>query len=865
MKKTLLVLLFLTAVNLSSQVQYKYYEVPSGTTNDLKDISPYYLFDQYDYFICGKDGTLLYIYNADSNCKIIPTNTNIDLNKFLFTTIYTGSAYSHPHFIFSNNGFYFRSPYDNLILVYSGFSYNLNTGLFLLGKNNNYSPVHPRFISAGSNGIILKKLFYAEADTAWLQVPSGTTNNLNSIITYYDYLFKNCIAWIAGDNGTILRTNDTGNTWVTQATGATKNLKSIIFRTIDSGFAVGDGGIILSTTNGGNNWIQKNSGTINNLNCIYSSGNSDMYIAGDKVILLSTNRGNSWDIDTLAPKYNLNSIYLLYSNVYQKYIPFFVGEQGKIYKKLLDTTFHPNVNITLDGNNISAWFTKYGVFDQDFRYMNTPGFEWPKGSGKFAVFTAGLSISAYSNNQLRQVCASYKGEFSPGYCENGNFKTNTIFKYYKVTRGDNANNNWDWANWGLMVPYGAPFIDVNHNGIYEPAIDTPGVSNAAQTIFYCMTDADSNSHNAGEGFGGGTLPLGAEVHLTAWVYDTPGLQDVQFLNYTVINKSVNIWKRTYFGLFSDADLGDANDDYSGCDSSLKLTFCYNADNYDNVYGYNPPAIGFAFLSGPVIKNQIADTIFGMTSSISFYKHGSMCESDPNGEPHSAHMMFSGFKKDSTCFLDPTFTPFRKTKFTYSGDPETNTGWTRLKGCVFDNCNLDSIGTIMAPAPVTDIRFTSNSGAENLRIAPGDTQRICIAQLIARGTSNLNSVTELKNLCRNVRLFYESNFPFVVVPTPPPPEIPGYYSLSQNYPNPFNNQTRIKFEVPLINGSATNSTHITIRVYDMLGREIATLANGEYTPGKYELTFEGKNFASGIYFYRLTTKDFYSVKRMALIK
>ena len=49
-------------------------------------------------------------------------------------------------------------------------------------------------------------------------------------------------------------------------------------------------------------------------------------------------------------------------------------------------------------------------------------------------------------------------------------------------------NNPDWANWGLMVPYGAPYIDVNHNNIYEPAIDTPGIRGASQTIFVCLNN-----------------------------------------------------------------------------------------------------------------------------------------------------------------------------------------------------------------------------------------------------------------------------------------------------------------------------------------------------------------------------------------
>ena len=90
------------------------------------------------------------------------------------------------------------------------------------------------------------------------------------------------------------------------------------------------------------------------------------------------------------------------------------------------------------------------------------------------------------------------------------------------------------------------------------------------------------------------------------------------------------------------------------------------------------------------------------------------------------------------------------------------------------------------------------------------------------------------------------------------QTPREFSLFQNYPNPFNPKTVIEFYLP-------KKSFTKLTVYDLLGREIQTLANGEYLPNKYEIIFEGKNFASGMYFYRLTAGDFTAVKRMVLIK
>ncbi len=97
-------------------------------------------------------------------------------------------------------------------------------------------------------------------------------------------------------------------------------------------------------------------------------------------------------------------------------------------------------------------------------------------------------------------------------------------------------------------------------------------------------------------------------------------------------------------------------------------------------------------------------------------------------------------------------------------------------------------------------------------------------------------------------------------------IPSTYSLSQNYPNPFNPTTKIKFSIPAVETRRGESLqYVTLKVFDMLGNEIATLVNEEKLPGDYEVTVNGNNLASGVYFYRLTTKDFSLYKKMILIK
>ena len=90
------------------------------------------------------------------------------------------------------------------------------------------------------------------------------------------------------------------------------------------------------------------------------------------------------------------------------------------------------------------------------------------------------------------------------------------------------------------------------------------------------------------------------------------------------------------------------------------------------------------------------------------------------------------------------------------------------------------------------------------------------------------------------------------------EIPDKYSLSQNYPNPFNPVTTIKFDIPKDN-------FVTLKIYDMLGREVATLVNNKLSGGTYSLNWNASQFTSGIYFYKIQAGEFTDVKRMILVK
>jgi hypothetical protein len=88
--------------------------------------------------------------------------------------------------------------------------------------------------------------------------------------------------------------------------------------------------------------------------------------------------------------------------------------------------------------------------------------------------------------------------------------------------------------------------------------------------------------------------------------------------------------------------------------------------------------------------------------------------------------------------------------------------------------------------------------------------------------------------------------------------PKEFKLEQNFPNPFNPTTKIQYQLPI-------DAKVTLKVYDILGSEIATLVNEEQEAGYKEIQFTGSSIASGMYIYRLQAGNFVSVKKMLMVK
>ena len=90
------------------------------------------------------------------------------------------------------------------------------------------------------------------------------------------------------------------------------------------------------------------------------------------------------------------------------------------------------------------------------------------------------------------------------------------------------------------------------------------------------------------------------------------------------------------------------------------------------------------------------------------------------------------------------------------------------------------------------------------------------------------------------------------------QVPESYELSQNYPNPFNPSTSIRFSLP-------SSSFTTLKIFNLIGQEVATLVNENLNAGTYEATLDGANLTSGIYFYKISAEGYTKTKKMVLEK
>ncbi|MGB2957581.1 MAG: hypothetical protein WBD30_01695 [Bacteroidota bacterium] len=440
----------------------------------------------------------------------------------------------------------------------------------------------------------------------------------------------------------------------------------------------------------------------------------------------------------------------------------------------------------LDGNRLNCTCASDGEYC-DSRRTSASGLEWPRGSNRTSIFTAGYWIAGRHrpSGNLRTANIDYSTEYHSGPFLEGEVYNTTLnddaawtsragdprYRLYKVQKNkpegvDFGNVELDidpWTEWPGDL--GAPYEDLNTNGQWDPGTDIPQFF-GDQMMWCVVNDVNRGKHSAL----GATSPIGLEVQILYFVFNDPGpLGDMMFMRWHVMNKSDADYDSCFFGMWSDPDLGDANDDLPGSDSLLSLGYIYNGDNDDGTatgYGATPPANGFDFFQGPIVEGEPTDTarfngrlVPGSrnlpASSFVVYTNGSFASiiDPPDASPNYARIAYDyHLGKQGTAGIGitrPDGTPYPT--FWFSGDPVAGTGDLPTN---FPPGNFDP----------QDIRVMINTGPYTL--AQGDTQEVVGVLLHAQGADRLQSVALLKQVDAIAQNAFDNNFQ-----VPSAPEVP----------------------------------------------------------------------------------------------
>jgi hypothetical protein len=352
---------------------------------------------------------------------------------------------------------------------------------------------------------------------------------------------------------------------------------------------------------------------------------------------------------------------------------------------------------------------------------------------------------------------------------------------------------------------------------WHPVIGWPVKDSSGNPIFisdqdsYCIYSDSTNSVSL----------LDLFIHQTGYVFANDSTKDIIFFKYEVINNTQTEYDSLYFSLYCDIDIGDVSggvpeyaDDRIGYDKENHFLYFFD-DGYtpewsDSTTGY----FGIVFLETPLTTN--------LQSGITDF-HYNLYDDDVDVDTIQFGILSSS---------EGLYNSIIGYKYFHPG----NTG----------DIHFDDTSTV--PLSGLDIVGNISSGPYSLSTNQG-----LVFYTAIIGGDDFNDIHQNMYTSRNVikAILTEVDEKFEH-------NIPVGFALSQNYPNPFNPSTSIQYAV-------ISRQFVSLKVYDILGNEIATLVNEEKPSGIYEVEFSASSLTSGVYFYQLRADNFIETKKMILIK
>ena len=530
------------------------------------------------------------------------------------------------------------------------------------------------------------------------------------------------------------------------------------------------------------------------------------------------------------------------------------------YSQTKHRFFVNKINLPIDNKGIIG---SVNIQDPD-PFINGAG-------GKFDesvfLFSSGFFLSGYANGiPFSNTISEASIDYHPGIV--GSTPEDSLNIIYVVKNTDSPFSS-SWQKWKDAVSLGADFYDGDGNGIYNPKDknfngtwdlneDMPPLigDEIAWCIYNDGVPASLRRY--------GVEPLGIEIQQTLFASSNPELENVVFIKYKITNTGLvdDVLDTVFFSPWDDTDIGQADDDFGGCDTILNSVFTYNLKD-DSQYGINPPAVFTTFVQGPLSNTaNMNDT--------AFIKNGVILgEQNITGYKNLGLYSFTGYAKNAPTQhvptsieyvwnyinaldgegneLEPCDTLYGQVHgnvdcskvnqlFWFSGDPVDTSGW--LDRIAMDDRKFSSIGPFI--------------------LEKSKPVEIILALVVGRGMDELNSITAARETVQKVFNEYKTNFAALTFSAPKPTKPVTDYILHQNYPNPFNPTTTIRYDIP-------QDGFVNLEIFDVIGQKVKTLLNQFMQEDRYEIEFSGNGLSSGIYLYKLKVNDFTQTKKMILLR
>ncbi len=696
--------------------------------------------------------------------------------------------------------------------------------VFFLDENNGW------LAGAGNTTGIIKKS--TDGGITWQNSLIPTTR-MNSI-----HFGSPDFGCAVGDEGRIFRTTNGGTNWELANSNTSEKLKDVFLDASGNGWAVGYNGTIISTSDWGDNWNSEPSPTYSHLNAIFG----EWAVGEAGRILHTTDGGNIWELECSGFTDNISDLDFVTNT-----IGYASGPGGTVYRTMDggDTWEELNVGSSLD------------LFAIDFKkWQDITGSGYVVGEAdgqNFTVYRTTDYGSTWIDVSFQIPNVSFATHLYDCYRMLG--KTYVTGRFGLIARTTDAGSSWEVQKINAQS-YDLWTIDFEGENIGWAAGSSGTVlktTNGGEQWFEVNPDNTSNFRSIyfSDTQHGWVAGVGGVIYRTTdggynWIKTTPNVT-FELINSIYFVDNNTGWLAGTSGTVLHTTNGGVDWYFqeSGTNNLLNsITFTETGTGW----------IGGWY--GTVLHTEDGG---GYLTYQSFWRNFlNLSLADPGETSDEMDVVVNGKFKDGyslsgvSVILDTLYHSNVNDLvilLTHQGVTDTLVMQPESIGSNFINCTLSDASAELidlAEPPFTGIYKPHSPLSAFNGIDPNGIWTLKIIDMVSGNSGTLNAwgLRLYFDAATDIRSDYSMK--------------PDNYKVFQNFPNPFNPVTTIRWNLP-------KPGLVTLKIYDILGREITTLVNKELNAGKHETIFDATLYSSGVYFYQIKAGEFIFTRKMLLLK